>query len=74
MDASASTYEVDEPMPSALTPCLDTLQSNALALEYLSDPSSSSIAMMRNAFKGLLDASDQSPLPISTEQEDFQGG
>jgi len=54
MDASANTPEVNESVPSPQTPRLATDRPNALALQYLRQPSSSSIAMMRNAFKGLL--------------------
>lgn len=72
MDASASTSEVEGSLPRANTLGLDVVEPNALAVEYMSDPSSSSISMMRSAFKGLLDTHDESPLPISADHEDFE--
>lgn len=54
MDASAMRPEVDESVPLSPAPSQATESSNAFALAYLREPSSSSIAMMRNAFKGLL--------------------
>ncbi|MHB8379138.1 MAG: hypothetical protein ACYDB2_04355 [Acidimicrobiales bacterium] len=70
MDASTSTSEVDEPVSWPQTVGVEPKQTNAVALEYLSEPSSSSIAMMRNAFKGLLDVADESPSAVSMEHED----
>jgi|GEM_PF-7060092 len=54
MDASAKPSRVDESVPSPKLPTLANGQPNVLAVEYLRQPSSSSIAMLRNAFKGLL--------------------
>jgi hypothetical protein len=69
MEANASTSEVGEPVSPAQTIGAEPGPPNALALEYLSEPSSSSIAMMRNAFRGLLDDSGASPTPLLMEQE-----
>lgn len=58
MDASGSTSEAGGPVSLPGVSGSEIDQPNVLALEYLRDPSSSSIAMMRNAFKGLLDTDD----------------
>jgi len=69
VDAGAGASEVEDSVTSAPTMGMETSPANALALEYLSEPSSSSIAMMRNAFKGLLDESDESLSVTSMEQQ-----
>jgi hypothetical protein len=58
MDADAAASREDESMPSPEVSVIPIVQPNALALEYMRKPSSSSIAMMRDAFKGLLSTSD----------------
>jgi hypothetical protein len=54
MDVSADASQVDESVPATQASILADGRLNTLALEYLRQPSSSSIAMMRSAFRGLL--------------------
>jgi hypothetical protein len=58
MDTSAFGSEANESLPSDATPVIEIRQPNEVALEYLRKPSFSSIAVMRDAFKGLLATSD----------------
>jgi hypothetical protein len=58
MDADAAASRKDESMPSPEASVVPDVQPNVLALEYMRNPSSSSIAVMRDAFKGLLPTSE----------------
>jgi hypothetical protein len=68
VEASASSSEVKKSYPSEQPPSSGDTPSNANASEFSSDPNCSSMEILRDAFKGLL---DESRPPFSMKQEDL---